>query len=112
MVAIRVEAARDDGSKLVTTTITEDKRLAAVILAIDHDTAIVPRGALRATPTGSVEASRTFEGLAHRLHSDVRRELIALAGLGENDAKKLQFYLHARAAANLAKKPLIERVWC
>ena len=52
-------------SKLITTTITEDKRLAAAIIALDLETSIAPRGAYRITPTGAIEQSRTFEGLCY-----------------------------------------------
>ena len=90
--AIRLESAREDGTCQVTTTITEDKRVAAAVVTLDEQTAIVPRGAYRTTPTGSVEASRTFEGLSHQ------------------DALKQQSYLHLRHAVNLPKKPLLERV--
>ena len=58
----RSESTRDDGSKQVTYTITEDRRLSAFIVALDYETAIVPRGDLRKTPTGTIEASRLFEG--------------------------------------------------
>ena len=66
--AIRSEVSRDDGSKLVTTTITEDKRLAAAVKTLDHETSIVPRGVLRTSATGAVEHSRTFEGQGRCMH--------------------------------------------
>ena len=98
--------SRDDGSKLVTTTITEDKRLAAAIKLLDQETSIVPRGALRTTPTGAVEASRTFEG-AVLLPCGAR---LTQAGLSEADSASLHNYLHLRPATTLPKKPLLERV--
>ena len=47
MASIRVEETKGDGSIIVTTTITEEKRLSAAIGAIDHETRVVPRGAYR-----------------------------------------------------------------
>lgn len=89
--SIRSEVVREDGSKQVTTLITEDKRLAAMIATLDHDTAIVPRGALRLTPTNAIEQSRTFEGLNFI------------------EAQNLQSYFHLRVAESLPQKTLLER---
>jgi len=60
--AMRAETARDDGSTVITTTITEDKRLAATIAAIDSEVAIVPRGALKLTATEDVQVNGSFAG--------------------------------------------------
>ncbi len=50
-------------SGVVTTRTTEDMRLAAAVAAVSRECMLVPRGALRKTPAGVLEASRTFAGL-------------------------------------------------
>lgn len=54
--------AVDNG--VVTTRVTEDVRLAAAVAAVSRECTLVPRGALRKTPAGLLEPSRTFTGLA------------------------------------------------
>ncbi len=98
---------------------TEDKRLAAAIVALDFDTAIIPRGALRTTPTGAIEKSRTFDGLSktnkflfvwYTGQISYLKLYFILAGLSDTDALKLQSYVHLRPAVGIPKKPLLERV--
>lgn len=72
-----VAAARKTETKdetvTVTTTLTEEKRLAAVVQQIDLECAVVPHGALVKRADGKVEATRNFEGLemaeAGKLHN-------------------------------------------
>ena len=45
------------------TTITEEKRLAALVATIDSDVAVAPRGAYYRAPTGKIELNPSFEGL-------------------------------------------------
>ena len=46
--------------------IKEEDRLAVAIAEIDHDVKVVPRGAFIKTPTGEVNANRSFEGREQR----------------------------------------------
>ncbi len=62
MQALRKEERRDDGSAVYTTTLTEEKRLSALVSAIDSDAAVVPRGAYHKTPTGQIELNPSFDG--------------------------------------------------
>ena len=41
----------------------EEERLAAVVSSIDHDVAVVPRGAFIRTPLGEVVQNKTFQGV-------------------------------------------------
>ena len=84
--ALRKEDAKEDGTT-VYTTVTEVKRLAALVAAIDHECATVPRGAYLKAADGTVAAKRHFEGLSTA------------------DAGKLQNYFHLRPAL-LEKTPL------
>jgi len=86
--ALRSVDQKEEGST-VTTTIAEDKRLAAVIAAIDHECAAVPYGAYRKTAAGEIVPTPNFGGLS-----------------GE-DAGKLSSYVHFRVP--LAKKEPLER---
>lgn len=60
--SLRKEDTKEDGSKVVTTTISEDKRLAALVDVISMDISVVPKGALVLQPDQSVTRSRTFQG--------------------------------------------------
>jgi len=88
--ALRKEEAKEDGSKIIVTTITEDKRLAAVIAGIDHDVGIVPRGAFRKPITGPIERCKTFEGLSTA------------------EAGKLSAYLHFHPSKHVQPKSYAE----
>lgn len=88
--ALRKEERRDDGSAVYTTTITEEKRLSALVSAIDSDGAVVPRGAYHKTPTGQIEINPSFEGLSAA------------------DAKKMHSYFHFRQPIVLPKKSVAE----
>lgn len=83
---LRKEERKEDGSVMYTTTLTEEKRLAALVVAIDTDAAVVPRGAYHKTPTGEIEINPSFEGLSAA------------------DAKKLKSYFHFRTPVVLPKK--------
>lgn len=63
MLAIRKEERKEDGSVTFVTTVTEEKRLSALVQAIDNDGAVAPRGAYHKSPTGLVEVNPCFEGL-------------------------------------------------
>eukprot|EP00043_Microstomoeca_roanoka_P021484 m.255307 g.255307 ORF g.255307 m.255307 type:complete len:294 (+) comp19354_c0_seq1:366-1247(+) len=89
--AIRKEETKGDGSIVVTTVITEEKRLAAAIQAIDFETRIVPRGALRKTPADKIEQCQSFSGLSHQA------------------AGKIESYMHFRPPVSLLKKSALER---
>ena len=91
MASIRVEETKGDGSIIVTTTITEEKRLSAAIGAIDHETRVVPRGAYRKTPADQIEKCQTFGGLSHQA------------------AGKIESYMHFRQPVTLLKKSPLER---
>ncbi|XP_014786874.1 radial spoke head protein 9 homolog isoform X2 [Octopus bimaculoides] len=71
--------------------VKEEDRLASVVLDIDDDVRIVPRGSFMYTPTGKVVLNPSFKGLF------------------ANDASKLYSYMHFRPAVLLSKKPIIER---
>lgn len=62
----------------ITTTITEEKRLAALVEWIDHDCATVPRGAFIKTAAGEVAPAQFYKGLS------------------PENAGKLSSYLHFR----------------
>ncbi|EGD80944.1 hypothetical protein PTSG_01527 [Salpingoeca rosetta] len=89
--AIRSEETKGDGSIVVTTTITEEKRLAAAVAAIDKETRIVPRGAYRMTPSDVVERNHGFGGLSHQA------------------AGKIESYMHFRQPITLLSKSPLER---
>jgi radial spoke head protein 9 len=82
-----VETTED--SSVVTTTLTEAVRLAALVKQIDHDCAVAPYGAYTKTGSGEIVAKRFFEGLSHA------------------DAGKLQSYLHFRTPEK--KRTALER---
>jgi radial spoke head protein 9 len=75
----------------IVTTMKEEDRLAAVIVNIDQDVRIVPRGAFAKSPTGQVYRNRSFEGLS-----------VA-------EAAKLFNYLHMRKPQSLFEKTLLQR---
>lgn len=60
--ALRKEEKKDDGSVVYTTTISEDKRLAALVVTIDSDGAVAPRGAYCKSPSGQVDLNPSFAG--------------------------------------------------
>jgi len=49
--ALRKEETKPDGSIVVTTTINEERRLAATVHLVDQSARIVPRGAFRKVAT-------------------------------------------------------------
>lgn len=59
---MRSESTREDGSTVVSTTVTEDKRLAAVVAAIDAEVGIVPRGRYKITAADEVQVNGSFCG--------------------------------------------------
>lgn len=91
LASIRVETPREDGSRVVVTNLTEDKRLAAMITTLDHDVAITPRGAFKKTPTDTITANPSFSGLSH------------------SESQNLQNYFHLRNPEMLPQKTLLER---
>ncbi|XP_061405870.1 radial spoke head protein 9 homolog [Lethenteron reissneri] len=72
-------------------TVKEEDRLAATITAIEHEAAVVPRGAFMRTPLGRVQRNPTFQGLSLE------------------EAGKLRSYLHWRRPERLPKLSLLER---
>jgi len=74
-----------------TITVKEEDRLSATIADIDHDVAILPRGAYVKQPTTQVYENRSFEGLS-----------VA-------EAAKLCNYMHVRDAEKLAEKSLLQK---
>lgn len=72
-------------------TLKEEDRLAAVISEIDHDVAIVPRGAFVRSPTGEIYQNRAFDGLTL------------------SEASQLYNFLHFRKAEKLLGKTLLQR---
>lgn len=70
--------------------ITEEKRLVSVIRSIDHDAAVVPRGAFMLTAEHLVVPNPSFRGLT-------------------SSAGKLKSWLHLRAPETFQKKTLLER---
>lgn len=89
--SLRKEQRKEDGSLVAVTTVTEEKRLSALVATIDGDVAVAPRGAYSRSPTGKVELNPSFEGLS-------------LA-----DAKKLKSYFHLRTPLHQVKKTLAEQ---
>jgi radial spoke head protein 9 len=61
--ALRTAETKEGRQRMVTTVITEEQRLSAIVNKIDNDCALVPRGALRKTDVG-VEVNPTFSGLS------------------------------------------------
>ncbi|XP_048842378.1 LOW QUALITY PROTEIN: radial spoke head protein 9 homolog [Brienomyrus brachyistius] len=47
-----------------TVKVNEEQRVAAVVLTIDREASVVPRGAFTRTPDGRVQTNRSFEGLS------------------------------------------------
>eukprot|EP01137_Pigoraptor_chileana_P033813 Opistho-2@25345 len=80
-----------DGTEGEELIVTEEKRLAALVVRINQAVSIVPRGAFIKTPTGVVEPNRNF------------------GGLSVSAAAKLSSYFHFREAINLKKKSLLQR---
>ena len=78
-----------DDSTIVTSTITEELRLATIVGAIDRDCACVPYGAYLQNAAGEMSYKRSFEGLSTA------------------DAGKLQSYLHFRVPEK--KRTALER---
>lgn len=78
-----------DDSTVVTTTITEEMRLATIVGSIDRDCACVPYGAYLQNAAGEITYKRSFEGLSHA------------------DSGKLQSYLHFRVPEK--KRTALER---
>ncbi|XP_062503078.1 radial spoke head protein 9 homolog [Corticium candelabrum] len=74
-----------------TVVVKEEERLVAVVEAISHDVAVVPRGTYAKDPDGIVIQNRSFRGLS-------------LAA-----ASNLSSYLHFRAAEELEKKTIIQK---
>ncbi|XP_071962347.1 radial spoke head protein 9 homolog [Antedon mediterranea] len=74
-----------------TIMIKEEDRLASVVVNIDEDVAMVPRGAYFKTPHGTVQMNRMFEGLS-----------VVESG-------KLQNYFHFREPQKLKEKSLLEK---
>ncbi len=60
----RKQDKRPDGSIVITTTVKEDVRLAAVVRTISLECTLAPRGAYRRSVAGLVEPSRLFDGLS------------------------------------------------
>eukprot|EP00049_Salpingoeca_infusionum_P005722 m.96175 g.96175 ORF g.96175 m.96175 type:complete len:293 (+) comp13065_c0_seq1:387-1265(+) len=87
LAAIRQEETKGDGSIVVTTTVTEEKRLAAAVMAINFETSPIPRGVLKKTSAGEIEHSHSFGGLSTAA------------------AAKLENYLHRRAPGSVPKSP-------
>ena len=71
--------------------ITEVARLAACVVEVDHDCALIPRGAFMLNAAHEVIPNHSFEGLHPRA------------------AENLCSYLHFRAQENLEKKSLLDR---
>ena len=69
--------------------LTELDRLAYVVLAIENDTALVPIGAFRLTPTHELRYNDSFKGLT------------------ANEASFLKSYQHFKAPEHPEKKELI-----
>jgi radial spoke head protein 9 len=84
--SIRSEETKGDGSIVVTTVISEEKRLSATVQAIDFETRTVPRGVFKKTAGDIIEKSHTFSGLSAQ------------------QAAKLESYLHRRQPLTLLKK--------
>ncbi|EDQ91947.1 uncharacterized protein MONBRDRAFT_23250 [Monosiga brevicollis MX1] len=84
--SLRKEETKSDNTVIVTTTLSEEKRLAAVIHLIDQAARVVPRGAYRKTPGDKIEKSHTFSGLSFQ------------------DAGKIDNYMHCREPETLKMK--------
>eukprot|EP00055_Hartaetosiga_balthica_P005145 m.14643 g.14643 ORF g.14643 m.14643 type:complete len:297 (-) comp4347_c0_seq1:159-1049(-) len=89
--AIRKEETVGDGTTIITTTITEEKRLAAAVALIDDETRIVPRGAFRMDDSEKIVPCETFHGLS------------------SHDAGKLSSYCHFREPVTLLQLSEMER---
>eukprot|EP00056_Hartaetosiga_gracilis_P010234 m.150058 g.150058 ORF g.150058 m.150058 type:complete len:298 (-) comp13277_c0_seq5:2228-3121(-) len=89
--AIRHEETVGDGSTVVTTTISEEKRLAASVAMIDEETRIVPRGAFRMDDSENIVPCESFNGLS------------------SHDAGKIASYCHFRAPVTLLQLSDMER---
>lgn len=75
--------AADSVAKLITTMVTEEERLSAVVNAIANECTMAPRGALRKTAAGVVELNPSFGGLSNA------------------DAVRPQYYLKVRPPVNV-----------
>lgn len=91
LVAARKEETKEDGSLTITTTVTEDRRLAATIALIDTEAGIVPRGAFVQTAGGAVSSNPSYVGMTLE------------------DALKPGSYLHWREASGLNRKTHAEK---
>ena len=69
------------------TTITEEKRLAALVATIDADVAVAPRGAYHRTPTGKIELNPSFEG--NKRKRERERECVCVCVL-KKDIKRVE----------------------
>jgi radial spoke head protein 9 len=87
--AMRSIEQHDGGTSVVTTTMKEEQRLAAVVGIIDDECAIVPRGAYNKLPDGTIAPVSTWTGLSFE------------------DAGKLSSYNHFRVPTR--QIPPIER---
>lgn len=72
-------------------TLREEKRLVRLIQLVDHDTAVVPRGAYTLSAANTVSANPSFQGL------------------GAAEAGRVASYVHLRPAESLPRKSLLER---
>lgn len=86
--AIRTTEVKEDGTT-ITTTISEEKRVAAVVAWIDHECNTVPFGAFIKTAGGEIIPAPNYSGLS------------------TEDAGKLASYLHFRVPVN--KRTALER---
>ncbi|XP_036406510.1 radial spoke head protein 9 homolog [Megalops cyprinoides] len=73
-----------------TMKVSEEKRLAATVSAIDREVSVVPRGAFIRSPHGTVQTNRSFQGLSC------------------SEAGKLNNYLHFTEPKYLKKKSILE----
>ncbi|KAK3518177.1 hypothetical protein QTP70_033873 [Hemibagrus guttatus] len=88
---IRHRGEGDDAvEEEVMVKVSEEKRLAVTVFAIDKEVAVVPRGAYIQSPHGIVQTNRSFEGL------------------NPTEAAKLNNYLHFTDPKNLKKKSILE----
>mmetsp|Transcript_3769 Transcript_3769/g.9478 ORF Transcript_3769/g.9478 Transcript_3769/m.9478 type:complete len:292 (+) Transcript_3769:77-952(+) len=78
-VAMRQIDAQDGGNTIITTTIKEEQRIAAVVSVIDNECSIVPYGAYNKLPDGTIGPVSTWGGLTFE------------------DAGKLASYKHFRS---------------
>jgi len=79
--ALQTIEEKEEGAT-ITTIISEDKRLAAVVAAIDYECAVVPHGAYQKTPLGAIVPVANYSGLS------------------SEEASKLSSYKHFRVPSN------------